>query len=165
MVSKPCFSQVHSLLPLGFFVLISGLAIAPTSQAQTIDDAALTLKSSDNECDRTPSHSLADSSYLDGVGVSEPTQTPSFCPPNSSLKLRPILGGTRVSQSPPKLGDLGGLSISNVSREDLCVHRSLEKEGVFGLPQPEQTLPIVYQDKWLIAVNKPAGLLSVPGRY
>lgn len=25
-------------------------------------------------------------------------------------------------------------------------------------------LPIVYQDDWLIAVNKPAGLLSVPGR-
>ncbi|AFY44775.1 RluA family pseudouridine synthase [Nostoc sp. PCC 7107] len=24
---------------------------------------------------------------------------------------------------------------------------------------------IIYQDKWLIAVNKPAGLLSVPGRY
>ncbi|MGL5063903.1 MAG: RluA family pseudouridine synthase, partial [Microcoleus sp.] len=26
-------------------------------------------------------------------------------------------------------------------------------------------LPIIYQDKWLIAVNKPAELLSVPGRY
>lgn len=29
----------------------------------------------------------------------------------------------------------------------------------------EVTLPIIYEDKWLIAVNKPAGLLSVPGRY
>ncbi|NJK77291.1 MAG: RluA family pseudouridine synthase [Microcoleus sp. SU_5_6] len=26
-------------------------------------------------------------------------------------------------------------------------------------------LPIIYQDRWSIAVNKPAGLLSVPGRY
>jgi len=26
-------------------------------------------------------------------------------------------------------------------------------------------VPIIYQDEWLIAVNKPAGLLSVPGRY
>ena len=26
-------------------------------------------------------------------------------------------------------------------------------------------LPIIYEDEWLIAVNKPAGLLSVPGRY
>lgn len=25
--------------------------------------------------------------------------------------------------------------------------------------------PIIYEDEWLIAVNKPAGLLSVPGRY
>ncbi|MEH2193468.1 MAG: pseudouridine synthase [Nostoc sp.] len=27
------------------------------------------------------------------------------------------------------------------------------------------SLSIIYQDEWLIAVNKPAGLLSVPGRY
>ncbi|MBN3877391.1 MULTISPECIES: pseudouridine synthase [unclassified Nostoc] len=33
--------------------------------------------------------------------------------------------------------------------------------GVWG----EVTLPIIYEDEWLIAVNKPAGLLSVPGRY
>ncbi len=26
-------------------------------------------------------------------------------------------------------------------------------------------LPILYQDEWLIAINKPPGLLSVPGRY
>ncbi|PSN76324.1 RNA pseudouridine synthase, partial [filamentous cyanobacterium CCP4] len=26
-------------------------------------------------------------------------------------------------------------------------------------------LPVLYQDPWLIAVDKPAGLLSVPGRY
>ncbi|MHC5861392.1 RluA family pseudouridine synthase [Nostoc sp.] len=29
----------------------------------------------------------------------------------------------------------------------------------------EVTLPIIYEDEWLIAVNKPAGLLSIPGRY
>ena len=38
-----------------------------------------------------------------------------------------------------------------------------------GLPQsqpaPTIEIPILYEDKWLIAVNKPAGLLSVPGRY
>jgi len=42
---------------------------------------------------------------------------------------------------------------------------STRGEVVFGVPQPEPTLPIVYEDEWLIAVNKPAGLLSVPGRY
>ncbi|MEA5515682.1 RluA family pseudouridine synthase [Nodularia sp. UHCC 0506] len=29
----------------------------------------------------------------------------------------------------------------------------------------EFNLPIIYEDEWLIAVNKPPGLLSVPGRY
>ncbi len=28
-----------------------------------------------------------------------------------------------------------------------------------------QILPIIYEDKWLIAIDKPSGLLSVPGRY
>ncbi|AFY57520.1 23S RNA-specific pseudouridylate synthase [Rivularia sp. PCC 7116] len=31
-------------------------------------------------------------------------------------------------------------------------------------PSAEE-IPIIYQDEWLIAVNKPSGLLSVPGRY
>lgn len=30
---------------------------------------------------------------------------------------------------------------------------------------PADTVQILYQDDWLIIVNKPAGLLSVPGRY
>jgi tRNA pseudouridine32 synthase / 23S rRNA pseudouridine746 synthase len=40
-----------------------------------------------------------------------------------------------------------------------------------GLSRPETTrsaleaLPILYEDRWLLAVNKPTGLLSVPGRY
>lgn len=29
----------------------------------------------------------------------------------------------------------------------------------------DRSLPILYEDKWLIAVNKPPGMLSVPGRY
>ncbi|MBD2343776.1 RluA family pseudouridine synthase [Anabaena subtropica] len=29
----------------------------------------------------------------------------------------------------------------------------------------QEEISIIYKDKWLIAVNKPAGLLSVPGRY
>jgi tRNA pseudouridine32 synthase / 23S rRNA pseudouridine746 synthase len=33
-----------------------------------------------------------------------------------------------------------------------------------GLSQTSE-LPIIYEDKWLIAVNKPSELLSVPGRY
>ncbi|MCC5659068.1 RluA family pseudouridine synthase [Nostoc sp. XA010] len=38
---------------------------------------------------------------------------------------------------------------------------SPHRGGVGG----EVTLPIIYEDEWLIVVNKPTGLLSVPGRY
>jgi tRNA pseudouridine32 synthase/23S rRNA pseudouridine746 synthase len=37
--------------------------------------------------------------------------------------------------------------------------------GLQSKASKELALPIVYQDKWLIVVNKPPGLLSVPGRY
>ncbi len=37
--------------------------------------------------------------------------------------------------------------------------------GILPVPDPRKMLPIIYQDKWLIAINKPANLLSVPGRY
>ena len=53
-----------------------------------------------------------------------------------------------------------------------CVERCQPLMGFLlsGLPQKEavaitQTLPIIYEDEWLIAVNKPTGLLSIPGRY
>ncbi|HAC64438.1 MAG TPA: RNA pseudouridine synthase [Cyanothece sp. UBA12306] len=35
----------------------------------------------------------------------------------------------------------------------------------FGLKENHLELDLIYQDQWIIAVNKPAGLLSVPGRY
>jgi tRNA pseudouridine32 synthase/23S rRNA pseudouridine746 synthase len=47
------------------------------------------------------------------------------------------------------------------SREGGVLSPSPCRRGVWG----EVSLPIVYEDEWLIAVNKPAGLLSVPGRY
>lgn len=61
-------------------------------------------------------------------------------------------GGVRNS-SPP-------LSFSPKRGEDRG--RSLFFAGGVG---GEVALPILYEDEWLIAVNKPAGLLSVPGRY
>ena len=47
-------------------------------------------------------------------------------------------------------------------------HTNLKKfggTGILPVTNPQEMLPIVYEDKWLIAVNKPSGLLSVPGRY
>ncbi len=54
-----------------------------------------------------------------------------------------------------------------------CLERCQPLMGFLlsGLPQKEaivpitQPLPILYEDQWLIVVNKPSGLLSVPGRY
>ena len=41
-----------------------------------------------------------------------------------------------------------------------------EKSSNFPTFSPiKGEIPIIYEDEWLIAVNKPAGLLSVPGRY
>ena len=40
---------------------------------------------------------------------------------------------------------------------------STEKEKY--ICKNEMLPPILYKDEWLIAINKPAGLLSVPGRY
>ncbi|TAD96945.1 MAG: RluA family pseudouridine synthase [Oscillatoriales cyanobacterium] len=37
--------------------------------------------------------------------------------------------------------------------------------GILPVPEPRKMLPIIYEDKWLIIINKPANLLSVPGRY
>ena len=42
---------------------------------------------------------------------------------------------------------------------------SEDEEGVWGEVSLPISVPIIYEDEWLIAVNKPAGLLSVPGRY
>ncbi len=43
---------------------------------------------------------------------------------------------------------------------------SNEKYCHFSAFSPiKEEIPIIYEDEWLIAVNKPAGLLSVPGRY
>lgn len=48
-----------------------------------------------------------------------------------------------------------------------CVERCQPIMGFLlsGLSSSVEPIPILYQDDWLIVVNKPAGLLSVPGRY
>ncbi len=55
--------------------------------------------------------------------------------------------------------DLGGLEAHPTSHQNAC------RTGILPVTDCQQMLPIVYEDKWLIAVNKPSGLLSVPGRY
>ncbi|MGB7445053.1 MAG: hypothetical protein WA919_28620 [Coleofasciculaceae cyanobacterium] len=57
-------------------------------------------------------------------------QDPAFSPPSP-----PTLGGTGV-QSPPGLGDLGGSKGLDIIQSDLCIHRSLQGEGLSNSPFP-----------------------------
>jgi tRNA pseudouridine32 synthase/23S rRNA pseudouridine746 synthase len=56
---------------------------------------------------------------------------------------------------------LMGFLLSGLPNPDL----ETKHDKSLHLCQQEKTLPILYEDEWLIVVNKPAGLLSVPGRY
>ncbi|QDL09233.1 RluA family pseudouridine synthase [Brasilonema octagenarum UFV-E1] len=84
----------------------------------------------------------------------------------SALKSFPLLYKERdARQGRVRLGE------SFESFDDLCVHPSLDK-GRGDYDRVEcfyngQLLgfDILYEDEWLIVVNKPSGLLSVPGRY
>ncbi|NJO42298.1 MAG: RluA family pseudouridine synthase [Cyanobacteria bacterium CRU_2_1] len=42
---------------------------------------------------------------------------------------------------------------------------SPQREPIAPVNGTDRSLSLLYEDEWLIAVNKPAGLLSVPGRY
>ena len=49
---------------------------------------------------------------------------------------------------------------------NILTHLCSSNESNFpAFPSIKGEIPIIYEDEWLIAVNKPAGLLSVPGRY
>ena len=61
---------------------------------------------------------------------------------------------------------LSGLQSRNdVETQSYQNHVSLGECFANTSPQDMVDLSIIYEDKWLIAVNKPSGLLSVPGRY
>ena len=98
-------------------------------------------------------------------------------------------GGTRNILKVPLLkGDLGGSRLDekrSLLVSVLSCNQSAEPEneieggreahptnnnfngrtGILPVPDRRKMLPIIYEDQWLIAVNKPSGLLSVPGRY
>ena len=91
-----------------------------------------------------------------------------------------LLSGLSQNQSVSNLDEsfTGGLEAHPTNYDTSCgtgilpVAQILESHptnhdtscGTGILPVAEM-LPIIYEDRWLIAVNKPSGLLSVPGRY
>ncbi|MEP0928354.1 MULTISPECIES: RluA family pseudouridine synthase [Cyanophyceae] len=63
---------------------------------------------------------------------------------------------------------LSGLSAQVLQMADIPVgaqHAAPLQPPQTGSIQPGFEITVLYQDSWLIAVDKPAGLLSVPGRY
>ena len=97
--------------------------------------------------------------------------------PPSGDKIQGEFYGACGDRCQPLMGFLlSGLSHNPmVSNMDKGVTRGLEAQPLLptsnnfscgtGILPVTQILPIIYEDKWLIAVNKPSGLLSVPGRY
>ncbi len=106
----------------------------------------------------------------------------------NTLKVPLIDGGTTNNLKVPLIkGDLGGSRLDK-NQHLFSVLSSHESEhpgkemkggliahpknnnfdggiGILPVPEPRKMLPIIYEDKWLIIINKPANLLSVPGRY
>jgi tRNA pseudouridine32 synthase / 23S rRNA pseudouridine746 synthase len=95
-----------------------------------------------------------------------------------------LLSGLKPISIPNSAADFSrdlenlSLNLSPTRRETLNLPPTLVGKGVRGLGfssafphdlncqnSAEDTLPIIYEDEWVIAVNKAAGLLSVPGRY
>jgi len=71
-----------------------------------------------------------------------------------------LLSGLQPGFTATKLGDQDG-DLSHAKTQ-----RRREKEpSTPNYFQVKEELSIIYEDEWLIVVNKPSGLLSVPGRY
>ncbi|MEZ2313465.1 MAG: RluA family pseudouridine synthase, partial [Microcoleus sp.] len=106
----------------------------------------------------------------------------------NNLKVPMIDGGTTNNLKVPLIkGDLGGSRLDKNQHlfSVLSSHESEQpgkemkggliahpknnnfdgRTGILPVPEPRKMLPIIYEDKWLIIINKPANLLSVPGRY
>ncbi|MBW4658698.1 MAG: RluA family pseudouridine synthase [Drouetiella hepatica Uher 2000/2452] len=98
-----------------------------------------------------------------------PTGTGDCCAPKllhhaATLGLKPLAMAEFWWGAPSPNGD-------KISGEfyGACAERCQPLMGFLlsGLPTPTScsSLPLLYQDDFLMAINKPAGLLSVPGRY
>ncbi|MBD0268990.1 MAG: RluA family pseudouridine synthase [Cyanobacteria bacterium Co-bin8] len=73
-------------------------------------------------------------------------------------RCQPIMGFLLAGLS-PRLQPLAGAQEPAPGATSLAVIQSPSPFSAF------HSLPILYEDEWLIAIDKPAGLLSVPGRY
>ncbi|HAX78548.1 MAG TPA: RNA pseudouridine synthase [Cyanobacteria bacterium UBA11372] len=80
-----------------------------------------------------------------------PTPRSQAQPGNENLEALPLVADRFKRTNEPQL-------------QSVLTEFSYEPGNLFP-GKTEPMLPILYEDEWLIAINKPAGLLSVPGRY
>ena len=78
---------------------------------------------------------------------------------SSGDKIQGQFYGACVERCQPLMGFL----LSGLTKvEGVGSREQREIKNIYSLPP---NLKVIYEDEWLIAVNKPSGLLSVPGRY
>ncbi len=79
-------------------------------------------------------------------------------------RCQPLMGFllSGLSQNHDHSCGTGILPVAKMQKSHPTNHDPSCGTGIFPVTQMPQ---IIYQDKWLIVINKPANLLSVPGRY
>lgn len=111
-----------------------------------------------------------------GLGTGLPTGTGECCAPKllhyaATQKLKPLAmaefwWGSPSANQDKVQGQFYGACVERCQPlMGFLLSGLSQDEGSAESDSLEQILPILYEDEWLIAVNKPPGLLSVPGRY
>ena len=79
-------------------------------------------------------------------------------------RCQPLMGFllSGLSQNHDTSCGTGIFPVAKLPKSHPTNHDTSGETGILPVTQMPQ---IVYEDKWLIAINKPSGLLSVPGRY
>ena len=134
---------------MGF--LLSGLAQNPSSSEQQANPAFQLLA---NRKIRSiiRSNTILNQPFMGGLEA-HPTSQENSC----GTGILPVAKIHMLEAEPLYLGGLEAHPTNH--KNNSC------GTGILPVTNPQQMLPIVYEDEWLIAVNKPSGLLSVPGRY
>ena len=88
-------------------------------------------------------------------------------PSPDGYKIQGEFYGACVERCQPLMGFLlsGRRSLSDSLKNEEEQQEKQKNQASISKSALEKSLPIIYEDEYLMAIAKPAGLLSVPGRY
>jgi len=88
-------------------------------------------------------------------------------PSPDGYKIQGEFYGACVERCQPLMGFLlsGRISLSDSLKNGEEQQEKQKNQASISKSALEKSLPIIYEDEYLMAIAKPAGLLSVPGRY